>query len=99
VAAQLAGHGGHGEGGEGGAEVGVEALDGLEHPEHRHLHEVVERLALVGEALGAVERQPAMLLDQVVAHSAVTLAPVPAEPLGLCLVVPGPRALRRPPGG
>ena len=55
---------GHGEGGEHHPERRVEALDRLQHPHRRHLHQVVERLALAGEAPGAMLRQPAVLLDQ-----------------------------------
>ena len=69
LAPQLTGDGGHGEGGEGGAEVRVEALYGLEHAEQRDLDQVVERLALAGEALGAVQSQPAVVVDELVAQA------------------------------
>ena len=104
VAAQLTGDGGDGEGGERRPEVGVVALDGLEDPEHRHLDQVVQGLALVGEALGAVERQPAVVLDERVAQLAVAGRPVPPEPFAVvaALVVPAgagaaplPAAVRR----
>src|SRR5829696_1965731 len=75
VAAQFAHDRRHGEGREDDAVVGVEALDGLQHAEHGDLHQVVERLALVREALGAVHGQPAVLLDERVAHVTVAGRP------------------------
>ena len=71
------------------------ALYGLEHAEQRDLDQVVERLALVGEALGAVQRQPAVVLDELVAQPAVAGGPVAPEPLRILVPVRriGPRRL------
>src|SRR5690606_37416951 len=79
VAAQLTGHGGHGEGRKGGAVVGVVALDRLEQAEHRDLHEVVERLALVLEAARAMEREPSVIADDLIAQRAVAGGAVAPE--------------------
>jgi hypothetical protein len=81
VAPQLAHHRRHGEGGEHHAVGGIEALDRLQHPDRRHLQQVLDRLALAGEAPGAVLREPAVLLDQLVADGPVVGLAVPAEAL------------------
>ena len=53
------------------AALGVEAVDRLEQADRRHLHEVVERLAPVGEAPGQVLGQAEVGLDQLVAEAGV----------------------------
>jgi hypothetical protein len=79
VAPELADDRGHGEGAEHHAEARVEAVDRLEDAHHRDLHEVVEGLALVGEAPGAVDCKPAMLFDQRVADVSIAAAAVGRE--------------------
>jgi hypothetical protein len=69
VAPQLADHGGDREGREGRSVLGIEAFDRLEHPEHRHLLEIVERFVAVGEAAGERARELEIVLDERVAQS------------------------------
>ena len=108
VAAQLAHHRGDRVAGEGHADLGVEAVHRLEQAELADLDEVVERLAAVVEAAGAVDRHPAVLFDQVVAQTAVTGVAEPSEArrhLGVSgttggrvrlVVVPGRKLSHRP---
>ena len=94
VAAQLAEHGREGEADERRAVLRVEPLDGLEDAEHADLDQVVERLAAVGEAAGAVAGDPAELLDEGVPQGGVAGPGELPEPLHLRFAIALPRAVR-----
>src|SRR3954454_21500358 len=79
VAFDLAQHGGHGEPGETDPETGVVAVDGFEHAQLRHLHQVIEGFAPPGEPTGAIRRQPPVLQQQLVAQRPITRLPIPHQ--------------------
>ena len=87
VAPQLPHHRGDGERGERHADIGVEPLGRLEDAEHADLDEIVERLSPVVEPAGTVDRNPAVLLDQVVPQLTIAGRPVADEPLDDLLLV------------
>jgi hypothetical protein len=87
VTPQLADHGGDREGREGCSVFGIEAFDRLEHPEHRDLLEIVERLVAVGEAAGERACELEIVLDERVAQATIAGPPVLTEPFDGGVVV------------
>ena len=81
VPAQLTGDGGPGERTERHPAIGVEALDRLQHPEPRHLDEVVERLAATVEPQRFAPGELEVLLDEPVADRVVAGAAIRAKAL------------------
>jgi hypothetical protein len=63
-------------------ERSVETLDGLQQPELRDLHEVVKRLAPAGESASAMNSEPTVTRDQLVADAAVVPAQILSEQRG-----------------
>ena len=89
VALQLAQDRGRGVARELRAALGLEAVDGLDQPEARHLDQVVERLVRVGVAQRQVARERQEPLGQLLARGEVALAVVPDQelPFGLARLV------------
>src|SRR5207249_604726 len=79
MALQLADDRWRGVGGELESPLRVEAVDGFQEPDRRHLDEVVEGLAPVGEAPGEVLGQPEMGGDELVPQAGVSRAVVLVE--------------------
>ncbi len=80
VPLDLADDGRRGVGGELDGALEVEAVDGLDQPDGRDLHEVIERLAAVAEPPGQVLHQREVGLDEVIAQprpAGVTLRQAP----------------------
>jgi hypothetical protein len=63
------------------ADRGIESLDRLQEPELADLDEIVERLAAMREPARAVDGNPTVLFDQLVAQRAVAGVAPPAEAL------------------
>ena len=76
VALELAEHGRHRVGGERGLARGVEAVDRLDQPERRDLHEVVERLVGAPVAARHPARERQQPLDELLAGGLVAVAVV-----------------------
>ena len=60
--------------------VRVEAREGLDQAQPRHLDEIVEGLPAIHEASSHVARDPEVILDELVAQGDVTGIPVQREP-------------------
>ena len=97
----LAHHRGNGEAGEARLVAGVIAIDGLDHPELCHLHQIVDRFAPAGEPVGAVVGQPPVLGEQFRPQRPISCLPVPHEALtgGLGFFVHALAAVRAGPPG
>ena len=79
VALELAEHRRHGVGGERRLARGVEAIDRLDQPERRDLHEVVERLVRAPVAARHPSRQRQQALHQLLPRRLITVAVVADE--------------------
>ena len=68
--------------------VGIEPLDGVEQADARHLHQIVERLATVGESARTTRGQPQRVIGDLVAQPGIVGDRVAVEGLQQpCLVV------------